>query len=96
MALTIDNLPVRQDLDRQALATIHGGRMSFGWLRPYSEPRSTPSPYNVIIGRVDAYNLENPVFNAVNQVDYTRVDISNVADSSIASAISQGQLGLAG
>jgi hypothetical protein len=96
MALKIDNLPVQRALDRTALETIHGGRMSFGWLRPYSEISSAPSPLNVFIGRVDVYNLENPVFNTVNQVEYTRVNISNVADSTIASAVTQGQLGFAG
>jgi len=93
--LKIDNLPLNADLDKRALAKVHGGRMSFGWLRPYTE-QTAATPFNVLVGQVNVYNLIDPVFNTVNQVEYTRVDISNVADSTISNAIAQRQNGVAG
>lgn len=93
--LKIDNLLLSADLDRQALAKVHGGRMSFGWLRPYTE-QTAATPFNILIGQVNVYNLIDPVFNTVNQVEYTRVDINDVANSTISNAIAQRQNGIAG
>jgi len=93
--IQIDDLPASCDLDRRAMAQVHGGRMSFGWLRPYTE-QSSPMPFNVLIGQVNVYNLVDPVFNTVNQVEYTNIDISNVADSAIGTAVAQRQGGFAG
>ena len=94
--LKIENLSLSQELDRQGREKVFGGRMSFGWLTPYTEQSSASSP-NVLIGAVNVYNytLVDPVFNTVNQVEYTKIDIGSAIDSSIVNTVGQSQNGLA-
>lgn len=95
--LKIDNLALSLDLDREAREKVLGGRMSFGWITPYTEQTSTSSPFNLLIGEVNVYNynLIDPVFHTVNQVEYTKIDIGSAIDSSITNTVGQSQTGLA-
>lgn len=95
--LNINDLHANEAQDRQAMKTVRGGRMSFGWIRPYTEQSGT-SPYSVFIGQIQVYNyaLINPVFNSVNQVEYISVDASQVTDSIVQISLDQGQDGFAG
>lgn len=95
--LKIENLSLRQELDRQARTQVFGGRMSFGWLTPYTEQTSASSPFNILIGAVNVnnYTLVDPVFHTVNQVEYTRIDIGSAVDSSITNTVGQSQDGRA-
>lgn len=95
--LKIENLSSSQDLDRNARAEVLGGRMSFGWLTPYTEQTSASSPFNILIGslNVNNYTLVDPVFHTVNQVEYTKIDIGSAVDSAITNTVGQSQDGLA-
>lgn len=95
--LEIIDLPTGEHLDGRALKGIRGGRMSFGWIRPYQEPTATP-PFGIFIGELNVYNilLANPVFNSVNQVAYNNIDASGNVDSDLRIAVGQGQDGFAG
>ena len=95
--LAILDLPIGEKLDRQALKCVRGGRMSFGWIRPYQEPVAAP-PFGVFINELNVYNilLANPVFNTVNQVAYNSIDASGNVDSDLMIAVGQGQDGFAG
>ena len=95
--LEILDLPIGDHLDRRALKRVCGGRMSFGWIRPYQEPQAAP-PFGIFIGELNVYNilLANPVFNTVNQVAYNRIDASGNVDSDLRIGVGQGQNGFAG
>jgi hypothetical protein len=95
--LDIKDLHANEAQDRHAMKAVRGGRMSFGWIRPYTE-QSGASPVSVFIGQIQVYNyaLINPVFNSVNQVEYISVDASQVVDSSVQISVRQGQDGFAG
>lgn len=95
--LMIKDLRADETLDKQAMLDVRGGRMSFGWIRPFSR-QSGAFPYNVFIGQIQVYNytLINPVFNTVNQVEFINVDASDVVDSDVRISVSQGQNGAAG
>lgn len=95
--LKIENLSLSRELDRQARTKVFGGRMSFGWLTPYTEQTSSSSPFNILIGvlNVNNYTLVDPVFHTVNQVEYTKIDIGSAVDSSITNTVGQLQDGQA-
>lgn len=95
--LKILDLPTGKPLDRRAMKRVVGGRMSFGWIRPYQEPVAAP-PAGIFINQLNVYNilLANPVFNTVNQVAYNNIDASNNVDSRLQIAVGQGQGGFAG
>ena len=95
--LKIENLSLNHDLDRQACAEVLGGRMSFGWLTPYTEQTSSSSPFNILIGElnVNNYTLVDPVFHTVNQVEYSRIYIGSAVDSTITNTVGQSQDGQA-
>ena len=96
--LKIHDLHANEAQDRQAMNSVRGGRMSFGWIRPYTEPTTGPSPFGIFIGQIQVYNytLINPVFNTVNQVEYTNIDASQVVESAVQISVGQGQGGFAG
>ncbi len=95
--LNIDDLHASEAQDRRAMKTVRGGRMSFGWIRPYTA-QSGSSPFSIFIGQIQVYNytLINPAFNTVNQVEFINVDASQVVDSSVQISVEQGQDGFAG
>ncbi|NEV63341.1 hypothetical protein [Thiorhodococcus minor] len=95
--LSIEDLAWSRDLDQEARAKVLGGRMSFGWITPYTEQTSSSSPFNLLVGEVNVYNynLIDPVFHTVNQVEYTKIDIGSAIDSSITNTVGQSQTGLA-
>lgn len=84
--LTISNLHESKAIDRAARTAIYGGIND--WVATYRPGSSSP---NTFINNVNI--LVNPVFNTLNQLNLTNIDVAENTDSLINIDVDQASQG---